>query len=127
MTDLSDEERSFSAMDADTKQKWLAALRSGNYRRAKGQLKTVSGKYCCLGVLCEVMNWEYDGEEGEPERHYMLAAGLTESAMSACVRLNDGTLNEASDTARRVGKVKNYREGKGSSFKTIADFIERKL
>jgi hypothetical protein len=40
-------------MNPELKQKWLAALRSGEYKQARGYLKTEFG-YCCLGVLCDV-------------------------------------------------------------------------
>lgn len=40
-------------MKADLKEKWVAALRSGNYKQGKNVLKR-NGAYCCLGVLCEV-------------------------------------------------------------------------
>lgn len=32
---------------------WVAALRSGNYEQGKEKLCR-NGKYCCLGVLCEL-------------------------------------------------------------------------
>lgn len=35
-------------------QAWVTALRSGKYEQGIGQLKTNDGKYCCLGVACEV-------------------------------------------------------------------------
>jgi hypothetical protein len=35
------------------KKKWLEALRSGKYEQTSGTLSQ-DGKYCCLGVLCEV-------------------------------------------------------------------------
>lgn len=34
--------------------KWVAALRSGKYKQGKGVLRSEKGKYCCLGVLCDV-------------------------------------------------------------------------
>jgi hypothetical protein len=37
--------------------KWLAALRSGEYKQAAGVLKNSEG-YCCLGVLCEIAGLE---------------------------------------------------------------------
>lgn len=40
-------------MKADLKAKWLEALRSGKYEQGRGALLD-GGKYCCLGVLCEV-------------------------------------------------------------------------
>jgi hypothetical protein len=34
--------------------KWIAALRSGQYNQGRGKLKSSNG-YCCLGVLCDVL------------------------------------------------------------------------
>lgn len=33
--------------------KWAKALESGKYKQGKGELY-LKGKYCCLGVLCEL-------------------------------------------------------------------------
>lgn len=47
-------------MNPDVKEKWIAALRSGDYLQSTGRLKRDEegrGKkvsYCCLGVLCEL-------------------------------------------------------------------------
>lgn len=45
-------------MNPEVKEKWLKALRSGEYAQTVGVLATnlVNGKigYCCLGVLCEL-------------------------------------------------------------------------
>jgi hypothetical protein len=45
--------------------KWIAALRSGEYSQDRGALRTDDG-FCCLGVLCDVMGaeWEYSREDG---------------------------------------------------------------
>lgn len=40
-------------MNQEVKQKWIAALRSGEYDQAYSQLK-LKDAYCCLGVLCEL-------------------------------------------------------------------------
>jgi len=50
-------------MDPEIKANWLAALRSGEYTQAEGQLHDGGNKYCCLGVLCVVgeLEWQrYD-------------------------------------------------------------------
>lgn len=45
-------------MDKEWKEKWIAALRSGNYEQSQGQLSTLhkngSTTFCCLGVLCDI-------------------------------------------------------------------------
>ena len=40
-------------MKEDIKQKWVAALCSGEYEQGRGFLKHF-GEYCCLGVLCDI-------------------------------------------------------------------------
>lgn len=40
-------------MNPEIKAQWLSALRSGEYEQGRGQLKN-DGKYCCLGVLCDL-------------------------------------------------------------------------
>lgn len=45
-------------MTAEQKQnviKWLEALRSGRYEQGKGFLRSLDHKYCCFGVLCEIL------------------------------------------------------------------------
>lgn len=40
-------------MDPEVKARWVAALRSGEYKQIKGALKREGG-HCCLGVLCDL-------------------------------------------------------------------------
>lgn len=39
--------------------KWIEALRSGEYQRISGRLKTTQG-HCCLGVACEINKQDLD-------------------------------------------------------------------
>ena len=39
--------------------KWLAALRSGEYKQGTQILKSIENKFCCLGVLCDLVAKEY--------------------------------------------------------------------
>lgn len=41
-------------MNPEVKAKWLAALRSGEYKQGRGQLHTPGNTFCCLGVLCDL-------------------------------------------------------------------------
>lgn len=42
-------------MKAEVKEKWVAALRSGEYQQAHGMLRNVDeNSFCCLGVLCDL-------------------------------------------------------------------------
>ena len=62
------------SIDAEAKQKWLAALRSGHYQQAKGALRKGDLGFCCLGVLADVLEpsrwfdhadfgWQHEGCE----------------------------------------------------------------
>lgn len=45
-------------MTPELKAKWIAALRSGEYKQTRGRLlRNWRGedRFCCLGVLCEIM------------------------------------------------------------------------
>jgi hypothetical protein len=40
-------------MNPEIKEKWIAALRSGEYKQGTAHLNN-KGKFCCLGVLCDL-------------------------------------------------------------------------
>lgn len=42
-------------MNTEIKQKWVAALRSGNYNQGVNTLRK-GNNFCCLGVLCDVVD-----------------------------------------------------------------------
>ena len=44
-------------MNQEIKAKWVAALRSGEYKQTTGYLEK-NGYHCCLGVLCEISKLE---------------------------------------------------------------------
>ena len=44
-------------MNQEIKTKWVAALRSGDYKQGTDYLKK-DDCYCCLGVLCEISKLE---------------------------------------------------------------------
>ncbi len=43
-------------MNKEIKQKWVEALRSGEYKQGKGTLRTNNNLFCCLGVLCDILS-----------------------------------------------------------------------
>lgn len=48
-------------MDIEIRDKWISALRSGEYKQGHGYLREVkNNSFCCLGVLCDIIdpdNW----------------------------------------------------------------------
>lgn len=60
-----------SRLDPEVKAKWVEALRSGRYKQGQHVLQTPDGKFCCLGVYCDIagvpMSWgvrEYRTDDG---------------------------------------------------------------
>jgi hypothetical protein len=106
-------------MNPQIKQKWLSALRSGEYQQGRCYLRTNSG-FCCLGVLCDLygkehnVEWELVGAgtyyefQDEPE---LLPLSVAEWA--GVDRHRSLTLGELNDT--------------GSTFNEIADLIEKRF
>ncbi len=42
-------------IDPELKSQWIEALRSGIYEQGQYVLQTMDGKFCCLGVYCDMM------------------------------------------------------------------------
>jgi len=88
------------------KKRWLSALTSGNYRKAKDSLKH-HGRFCCLGVLCDLFDpsgWDaetpyltpftnklYQGQDTTPPPDVIEWSGLSEIAIDRLMRANDET------------------------------------
>jgi hypothetical protein len=105
-------------MDPDLKKKWVKALRSGRYLQQSSTLyfHTVTGedRFCCLGVLCNIVQPEFDHDVfvteggsvmGYPRSEVYSRAGLKIGEMKMLAAMND----------------------RGASFRVIADVIENQL
>lgn len=62
-------------MDKDIKEKWLVALRSGEYEQGNCALRTNANKYCCLGVLCDISGAGEWGPENKSLYYYVMPSG----------------------------------------------------
>ena len=99
-------------LSPDIKSKWVAALRSGEYKKSRIGLQS-NNRNCCLGVYCRVLNIPFDGinEEFIFPTGDRLARTLPESIIPLNVQK---TLMQMNDTKRW-------------SFARIADWIEEIL
>ncbi len=43
-------------MNKELKDRWIAALRSGTYKQGHRCLRNTNNEYCCLGVLCDIVD-----------------------------------------------------------------------
>jgi hypothetical protein len=96
---------------------WVRALRSGKYGWGKQELHPKEGKFCCLGVLCEVAKkhgiiYTYDPRNGmlDNYRKVMEWVGLSDGEG----RFNAGVLASINDESKR------------NPFAKIATLIEKK-
>ena len=98
------------------KVKWIEALRSRKYRQGKGCLLW-SGGYCCLGVLCHVVDPKM--KFWEPS-----SGKLPRKIATMCSCKCDPSVVVASSGVRTTLSLLN---DEGTSFKKIANLIEEQL
>jgi hypothetical protein len=113
-------------MNKRIKKLWVEALRSGQYKQARGRLRTEENGFCCLGVLCnlhamehpkiarkQLLTCEYMGEDATPPVAVLKWAGLPLDAPDVAISGRHALLTEANDF--------------GLSFHEIANIIEKQL
>lgn len=113
-------------MNPQIKQKWVDALRSGDYKQTQRHLHDENG-FCCLGVLCDLYIKE-NNVEWEPSTHYnnvymfqdMMAALPLSVVEWADLEYYNPHVNVEKST------LAGLNDG-GSTFKQIADVIEEQL
>jgi hypothetical protein len=103
-------------MNKEIKNKWVVALRSGEYKQGKHLLRSTGNRYCCFGVLCDVLGqewvlkevfdakWTCDGYSGWPPP--LATAGIDRGHVDRLVSMNDDV---------------------GSAFSEISNYIEKHL
>lgn len=123
-------------MNKEVKALWTKALRSGEYKQAKGALHRQNEGYCCLGVLCDVAvkagamppPWT-KGREGFTVRYGKTQEGavLPEEVMDwAELSDNEGQyLDMGGD--KHITLALSYQNDDGMSFADIADIIDREF
>lgn len=130
-------------MNPEIKRKWLEALRSGEYNQGSGALRK-NGKFCCLGVLCDLhsketgTNWirneEYPdtndlylGDTQYLDEKVMSWAGLCENDPQVEI-----TAEEAEEILINPDEIPykvciSSLNDTGASFRVIANKIEEQL
>lgn len=119
-------------MDTAVKAKWVAALRSGEYKQGAGALAR-GGRYCCLGVLCDlavkagVLVEVSFADEEEDQLTYDGADGVLPDSVVDWADLShtDPEVGGVSFDARDLRLSAHNDSGK--TFAEIADLIERYL
>lgn len=121
-----------ASMRADVRDKWVEALRSGEYEQGTAQMKyeDLNGvtRHCCLGVLCDLAKqagvkvgvgkvgkvWYFDGR----------GMGLPHSVMDWAGMKQVTGLGDLGDGAADLASLNDILK---RSFPDIADEIERRI
>jgi hypothetical protein len=140
-------------MKPEIKEKWLAALRSGEYEQVKGYLAVEVGdnkkNFCCLGVLCdlaikdglEISVKEVQGTEDEWVYSYHGAtvalpnkvrewAGLLEvnPRVDVSKHTDRREINQLIEKSRKpMPNISMLNDDASWDFNQIADIIEEQL
>lgn len=106
-----------TVMPPDLKARWLKALRSGRYAQGTGTLRK-HDKFCCLGVLCDVIDSESWQEN--PSGIYTQRVHDGDNLLPTTMEQRAGL---PSDSQWDLANMNDM----GRSFKAIADHIEANL
>lgn len=98
-------------------QKWVNALRSGDYKQTAGALNLADG-YCCLGVACDVFIPKIDQER---RGDGTLLGGFPGSQSKSPIWLRDINADMNDKVGRRLSELNDLGL---YSFDDIANLIE---
>ena len=109
-------------MNKEIKEKWIAALRSDEYKQGRGYLRK-NEEFCAMGVLCDVVSpesWEQIGLGYYVEPGYYRMQLRTMSAPESVV-----SAAELHSADAQI--IEQMNDDNKLSFENIADWIERRL
>lgn len=98
-------------------QQWVQALESGKYKQTKDQLQDSTG-FCCLGVLCDIINPEGWYKDYQAFNHPLADTD------TYCEMINED-LQEQLKHYNISAKNLAYMNDGGSSFLEIAEEIKQ--
>lgn len=129
-------------MVPEVKERWLSALESGQYLQTSEALTGLAHSdadgnpvphdlleervgYCCLGVLCEVMGWEFDDDEGGTNSGPVQLVGTNSGKETSPDA--PGWVGTASGLTLRTREELARLNDNGANFRQIADVIRKHL
>ena len=115
----------------EVKEKWLAALRSGDYQQGTQHLRDRQNRFCCLGVLCDIyakengLEWVKDHNSNVACRFLDEYAGLPAvvSSWAGFTKYVGLPVVRVGDSEYSLAQLNDT----GSSFDVIANIIEKGL
>ena len=120
-------------MDKAIAEKWVAALRSGKYKKGRGRLVDSKERYCCLGVLCDIaikngvpIVRSTDGFSNLDDGYYNHMVLPSPVMEWAGMDSDDGEYYDHNGKGHTLVDVNdNLAPKRRKGFKFIADIIER--
>jgi len=112
-------------MKKRVKNKWLKALRSGEYKQGVRRLVNKNDEFCCLGVLCDLYLRE-KGEGWVKAIHYDEYFCHTQSAILP-IEVQEWAGLECGDPDAGAERLTGWNDIRQKSFKQIANLIENHL
>lgn len=111
-------------MNPEIKAKWLEALRSGNYKQGTGRLRKADNSYCCLGVLCDVIDptkWM-----NTEDTYHCYGYRIDDPQFHVYSALSDNQLKEIGLPSYDMWELIR-RNDRSSSFTDVIKYIEEHL
>jgi hypothetical protein len=137
-------------MNPEIKQKWIAALESGEYRQGENYLQNKDNCFCCLGVLCDIyakennVEWTKSDDYGNPwspvttgpnmihdngrtlPSEVMKWAEIGEDSPGESIFLENIQVDSDSDEVRGM-LITELNDECGWDFKRLANLIKERL
>lgn len=116
-------------MNPEIKREWVEALRSGKYKQGSGRLRDDTDRYCCLGVLCDIVKDRIGGAHWSASVgcYDFSAPGSFDSASIIPLSVVKLTGVENEWGGHVIGRNLTSINDEGVGFSQIADLIERHL
>lgn len=115
-------------MNAEAKEAWVAALRSGDYKQGQGRLRSGDGEcHCVYGVLCDISKlgrWQYNDRSGEYT--YLRTLGCLPGKVQQWAGLGGGSFIKVMYDEELTGLV-YLNDNVLLDFNELADIIEDQL
>lgn len=106
---------------------WANALRSGDYKQGRGQLRTEQNKFCCLGVLCNLhalAHPEIAAKQSRKDSYLGSLSFLSEEVIKwAGIKASNYSLKYSGEVIS-CSLIRD-NDGLKKNFKQIADTIDK--
>ena len=115
-------------MNTEIKAKWVAALRSGEYKQGKNRLRNKDNNFCCLGVLCNLhaqAHPEIAAKQTDPCQ-YMDEAGMPHDSVFIWAGMGVNKVHRTVEIGGYAASLAQHNDS-GRTFAEIADAIEAQL